>query len=130
VSPGARVKVELFESESIVARGRKRVSWVVRYNDAWVSAAEYPGATSESLSPGPGTVWERRVELDLPVGTRVCRIESAPSPEPARDALDYLTREQLRPRRRSRRSELVVGTRGELSAAPAPAPRRDRPRSR
>lgn len=109
-----RVRVELFESERIVPRGRKKVSYVVRFRDAWVSASEHPDAEIENLSPGPGTVWERRIELGLPVGTRVCRIESAPAEDVARDALDYLTEDRRGPRRVGRRRELVVNARGHL----------------
>jgi len=106
--------VELFESETIVARGRRRVAYWVRYNDGWTPAREHPAASVEQLSPAPGTVWERRVCLELAVGTRLLYVESAPRPEPARDPLEYLGMQRQGPKRRSTRRELVVGPRGEL----------------
>jgi hypothetical protein len=120
VTGGRRVLVELFESERIASRGRRTVTHRIREHDAWVHAAEYPGARVEQLSPGPGTVWERRIEVELEPGTRVLRQESAPLPEPPRDALDYLVRERGRPRRARRERELVVGRRGELVDPPGP----------
>lgn len=114
-----RVKVQLFESESIVGRGRRKVTYLVRVNDAWVPASTHESATVERLNAAPGTVWEHRVDLCLPVGARLCRIESTPLVEPPRDALDYLTDERRSPRRASRRRELVVDRRGDLVDAPA-----------
>lgn len=114
MTPPACVKVELFESETIVERGRKKVSYLIRHNDAWVVAGEHPNATVERLSAGPGTVWEHRVAVDLAVGTRVCRVESVPRPEPARDALHYLGDQRKSQPRLTRRRELLVNARGEL----------------
>ena len=116
--PGPRVRVELFESETIVGRGRKQVTYLLRVNDAWILASEHPGAVSERLSSGPGTVWERRLELELPVGARLCRVVSSPLSEPSRDALEYLTDARRGPRRTTRRRELVVDRRGALGNAP------------
>lgn len=113
------VAVELFESETIVARGRRKVTYLVRLNDAWVLASAHPRAVVERLSAGPGTVWEHRIELPLPVGTRLVRVESEPEPELGRDALDYLGDARRGPKRRSRRRELVVSARGELLSAAA-----------
>ncbi|MCC6904131.1 MAG: hypothetical protein IT377_34505 [Polyangiaceae bacterium] len=114
-----RVVVQLFESETIVGRGRRKVTYLVRVNDAWVAASVHPGAVIERLSAAPGTVWEHRLELLLPVGSRLCRVESTPLAEPARDALAYLTDERRSPRRATRRRELVVDRRGDLVDAPA-----------
>ncbi|GMV17906.1 MAG: hypothetical protein HS104_24730 [Polyangiaceae bacterium] len=114
MTPPACVKVELFESETIVERGRKKVSYLIRHNDDWVLASAHPNAESERLSAGPGTVWEHRIAVDLPVGTRVCRVESVPRPEPARDALDYLGDQRKSQPRLTRRRELLVNPRGEL----------------
>jgi hypothetical protein len=132
VTQERRVRVEVFEGESIVPRGRKKVTYLVHFNDGWVLAGEHPGAAVERLSPGPGTVWEHRIELELPVGTRLCRIESVPHPEPEKDALDYLTDERRGQRRLSRRRELEVNRRGDLvdasdkPARAAPPARRPR----
>lgn len=128
MTPPARVEVELFESESIVERGRKKVTYLIRHDDAWVVAGEHPNAAVERLSAGPGTVWEHRVTLELPVGTRVCRVESVPRPEPARDALDYLGDERRTQPRLTRRRELLVNARGDLVDAKEKPGRPRRPR--
>lgn len=125
MSPLELVQVELFESETIVARGRKKTSFLLRFNDTWISAGEHPNAQVERLSAGPGTVWERRITVALPVGAAVCRVVSVPRPEPRRSALEYLTREHTGPRLLTRRTELQVGARGALVAdADKPAPGR------
>ncbi len=128
MTPPARVTVELFESETIMERGRKKITYLIRHNDAWVVAGDHPKATVERLSAGPRTVWEHRVAVELAVGTRVCRVESVPRPEPTRDALDYLSDERRGPRRLSRRRELVVGARGDLVDAQEKPGRSRRPR--
>jgi hypothetical protein len=106
--------VELVDAEVIVPRGRRKTTWFVRHNDGWVRAAEHPKATIESLDAGPGTVFERRIEIALPKGTRVCRVDSAPAGEPRRDPLAHLVRARRSQRRTTRRTELSVGPRGEL----------------
>jgi hypothetical protein len=109
--------IELVESERIGERGTRRVSWRVARADGWLAAREWPGARQERLDPGPGTVWETRIELELPAGTRLERIESAPSPEPPREPLDYLAAETRRPKRRTRRTAYRVSPKGELVIA-------------
>ena len=42
--------VELFESETILERGHRTLLWLVRRNDEWTSATEWPGAVVESRS--------------------------------------------------------------------------------
>jgi hypothetical protein len=109
--------IELVESELVGERGTRRVSWRVARADGWLAAAAWPGARSERLDPGPGTVWETRIELDLPAGTRLERVESAPVPAERRDPLDYLSAETRRARRRTRRTAYQVSPRGELVPA-------------
>jgi hypothetical protein len=113
------VTIELFESEVVIARGTRRTSWRVRVADAWISVNEHPTARVENVEAGPGTVWERRVELDLESGTRLERVEASPAPERAEEPLSYL--KQARPRRawRSQKREYRVGPRGELQAQSA-----------
>ena len=106
--------VELFESETILERGHRTLLWLVRRNDEWTSATEWPGAVVESLAPGPGTVWERRIEIRLPRGTVLQRVESRPAPVRRRDPLDYLAREARRAARRVKRSRFRVGRDGDL----------------
>jgi hypothetical protein len=110
------VRVELFEAEVVAGRGSRKTTWLVAQNDGWIPVDRHPRATIESLTSGPGTVWERRIEVPLAPGTRLVRIESEPLPEPPRDALSHLTRGRRAPSRKSRKTELVVGPRGELVA--------------
>jgi hypothetical protein len=109
--------IEVFDAEVIAERGRKTTTWFVRYNDGWVRAAEHPNATVQKLDAGPGTVWERRIEIVLPKGTLVARVDSSPAAEAPRDALAHLTRGRRSQRRTTRRTELSVGPRGELIRA-------------
>lgn len=81
-SPAALERVALIEEEFVAARGSARVVWLVKKNDGWVRAGSYPGAASERLSAGPGMVWRTRVELTLPRGTHVVRVETRPEPRP------------------------------------------------
>ncbi len=106
--------VEVVESEVVVSRGRRTTSWFVRYNDGWLRASEYPGATVARLDAGPGTVFERRIEIELPKGTRLRRVETSPAAEMRRDPLAHLENARQSPRRRMTRTELCVGSRGEL----------------
>jgi hypothetical protein len=89
--PGAvSERVALIEEEFVAARGSARVSWLVRKNDGWVRAGSVPGAVSEQLSSGPGIVWRRRVELSLPRGTQLVRVETRPEPRPT-STMEHLT---------------------------------------
>ncbi len=105
-------RVELEDAEYVVARGTASVTWFVRVRDAWVAAAQCEGALVESLDAAPRMVWRRRVELRLPRGTRLVRIESAPLPR-QRSPLEYLERGS-KSARKQRRTEYRVGARGTL----------------
>ena len=113
--------IELFESERVGERGNDKSVWLVRKNDAWVSVVEWPGARVEPLEPGAGTVWERRVQLRLPRGTPLQRVESRPAVPDRRDPLLHLTQSPRRAPRRVRKREFRVGPRGRLLVA---SPRR------
>jgi hypothetical protein len=119
--------VELFECEVVAGRGRKQTLYLIRFNDSWVAASKHPGARVQSLDPGPGTVWERRIELDLPRGSLLRRIDSAPLPDPKADPLAYLTRAAPKARRRTHETRLRVAARGRLE--PDPDARDDAPRA-
>jgi hypothetical protein len=106
--------VEVIDEERIVPRGTAQVNWFVRMNDGWVHVSAWPGAFSERLDAGAGTVWQSRTELELPRGTHLMRVESRPSAYAREDPLGYLTRGAPSKSRKTRRSYYVVGRAGEL----------------
>ena len=71
--------VEVVDEERIVERGTGQINWFVRKNDGWVHVTEWPGARSQRLDAGAGTVWQSRTEIEVPRGTRMMRVESRPS---------------------------------------------------
>jgi hypothetical protein len=113
--PVERVVVQ--DAEHIVTRGVASTTWYVRVNDAWVVAAKSEGANTESLDATPGTVWRRHVEMMLPRGTRLLRVESAPRPV-QKSPLEYLEGSSA-VGRKQRRVEYRVGPRGTLVREPA-----------
>lgn len=116
--PNARdVTIELREGEYIAERGKRKLTWLIRLNDAWVHVREWPSAEVEQCQARSGVVWENLTRLLVPVGTRLTRVESRPATYVRRDALAYLTRPPD-PARRVFRGEFRVGERGELSRIP------------
>ena len=107
-------RLHLLEAETVVARGHDRCRWLIRFNDAWIAVTDWPGAQTEYLEPGPGTVWERRVELTVPEGTILQQVASRPAPQPCADPLDYLTRQTRRTSRAVVRTFFRVGEGGRL----------------
>jgi hypothetical protein len=108
--------VEVVDEERIVERGTAQVNWFVRLNDAWVHVSSWPGARSERLAAGAGTVWQSRTELDLPGGARLMRVESRPSSYSRESPLEYLTRGAPSKSRKLRRHYYLVGRQGDLIA--------------
>lgn len=106
-------EVEIVEGERVEGRGRVQVRWFVHHRGAWRPAAAWPSVERELLSPGPGTVWEARLRLRLPVGARLAREELRPRADP-RDALAHLDRATRSPARKLSRTEHVVGADGRL----------------
>jgi hypothetical protein len=106
-------KVTLVEEEHVGARGSTEVSWRVRRNDAWVRPGTLPGARTEKLDRGSGIVWRARIEVELPLGARLVRIETSPDPRPL-STLGHLTRGSSRARKRTVRTEYRVGPGGAL----------------
>jgi len=111
--------VEVIDEERIVERGTGQVNWFVRLNDGWVHVSVWPGARSERLDAGAGTVWQSRTELEVPRGTHFMRVESRPNPYAREDPLAYLTRGAPSKSRRTRRSYFVVARAGELIRVPS-----------
>lgn len=116
-APARDVTIELTEGEYIAERGKRKLTWLIRLNDAWVHVSEWPGAEVEQCQATSGVVWENLTRLVVPFGTRLTRVESRPAPYVRRDALDYLSRGPD-PGRRVFRSEFRVGARGELLREP------------
>ena len=111
-------QVELTDGEVVVARGTRAITWWVRTGDAWINARGCPGAKVEQLDAGPGTVWQCRLDLELPRGTLLMRVESHPLRTGRKDPFEYLERETRRARRRVLRTYFKVGRRGELVREP------------
>lgn len=112
-SPPTEV-VELIDEERIVERGTAQVNWFVRLNDAWVHVSTWPGARSERLPAGAGTVWQSRTEIDVARGARLMRVESRPSGYARESPLEYLTRGAPSKSRKVRRNYYLVGRLGDL----------------
>jgi len=113
--------VEVIDEERIVPRGTAQVNWFVRLNDAWVHVSAWPGAHSERLDAGAGTVWQSRTEIQVPRGTRLMRVESRPNDYARESPLDYLTRGAPSKSRRVRRTYYAVGRAGDLIASSDPS---------
>ena len=109
--------VEVIDEERIVERGTGQVNWFVRQNDGWVHVSAWPGARSERLDAGAGTVWQSRTELEVPRGTYFMRVESRPSGYKREDPLDYLTRGAPSKSRKTRRNYYTAGRAGLLCRA-------------
>ncbi|HYQ15464.1 MAG TPA: hypothetical protein VEQ58_06900 [Polyangiaceae bacterium] len=113
-APVREVTIELREGEYVADRGKRKLTWLIRLNDAWVHLSEWPGIEVTRCQTRSGVVWENLTQLVVPVGTLLTRVESKPAPYAQRDALDYLKRSPDAARRVSRQ-EFRVGVRGELS---------------
>ena len=113
--PGGTLETtELFEGEHIVERGSAEVTWFFRKNDGWEHVSQWPGAAVERLDAGAGTVWQSRVALTVPRGTRLMRVESRPAPLQRAGAFEHLSRAPRNPPRRVRRNYFRVGRGGAL----------------
>jgi len=107
------VSIELTEGEYIAARGKTKVTWLIKLNDAWVHISEWPGAATERCQTKSGMVWQNLTRLSVLPGAQLTRVESRPAPYARRDALDYL-KSAPDVKRRTIRQEFRVGKRGEL----------------
>ena len=112
-APPREVLIELTEGEYITARGKSKVTWLVKLNDAWVHISEWPGVEVERCPTKSGMVWQNLARLSVTPGAQLTRVESRPAPYAKRDALDYMKAAPQVPRR-TIRQEFRVGPRGEL----------------
>jgi hypothetical protein len=113
---GPPERVVLVAEEFVGERGSVKVSWLVKFNDGFVGAAELPGARSERLDAGPRVVWRARIELYLARGTEVVRVETRPAAERG-STFAHLTGAARPARPRLLRTRFIVGARGELVRA-------------
>ena len=113
-APARDVTIELREGEYVADRGKRKLTWLIRLNDAWVHINEWPGIEVTRCQARSGVVWENLTQLVVPVGTLLTRVESRPAPYERRDALDYLKRSPEAARHVSRQ-EFRVNARGELT---------------
>lgn len=105
--------IVLTEEECVAPRGTTAVHWYVRVGDSWRAAGKVEGARVElDKNPGPGVVWRRHTHIELPRGTRVLRVASAPR-ELTRSPIEHLTRTRSSPRR-TRERLYSIGPHGEL----------------
>lgn len=118
MTPSYHIELEAFES--VVPGGVRRVTWLIQQDEEWLLASEFPGASVEQRDARPGTVWVRRMALDLPSGALLVRIESEPNRAPARDPMAYLFGSAGKSARQSRRSYFVVNAGGKLERVPPP----------
>jgi hypothetical protein len=109
------IQLEVFEA--IAEGGVRRVSWHVAQGEGWLSAARYPGARVDLADRSRGVVWQRRVLLCLPAGTRLMRVESLPDRSAQRDPLTYLWKRSTGTQQRVQRSYFRVGDAGRLLRA-------------
>ena len=112
-APEPRERVELVNEEFVGERGSVKVVWLVKHNDGFVPASESPGARSERLDAGPRVVWRSRVELELPRGAVVVRVETRPGAARG-STLAHLTGGAKASRPRVVRTRFSVGARGKL----------------
>jgi hypothetical protein len=110
--------IELTDGEVVVARGTRAISWWVKKGESWINARGWPGTKVEQLESGPGTVWECRLDLEVPRGTLLMRVESRPLSGARTDPFEYLERETRRARRSVLRTYFKVGRRGQLLREP------------
>lgn len=91
-------RISVIEDERVVPRGSATTYWFVRVHDGWVRAGNLPEARVETVEPGPSVIWQQRVDLELPRGTLLMQVRSAPHVV-AKSPLDYLSAGTRRKRR-------------------------------
>ena len=113
------VSIELFEEEYVVPRGTAEVHWFVRFNDAWIHCASYPGAAATRLESGAHVVYRTRVDLEVPLETRLMRVESRPKLMARRSTLEHLMKPKHSIERQTFRTYYRVARGGRLGKCAA-----------
>ena len=108
------VRVEVVESEQVVARGVRCVRWRLWSGTRWTDVAGLPSAHVESLPSAPGVVWQRRIEISLPVGARLEREVTSPRQAQRVEVLEHLARDRRRAAQRVAKDRYVVLRDGRL----------------
>jgi hypothetical protein len=122
VSGAPHETVEVVEWERVAPRGSARAAWYVRREQGWVKAAEWTGAIVTRVDSGPGTVWERRIRFEVPLGTELLRVESRPRATQRKDPMAYLRGTAPRAPEARRRDVFVVERGGRLERRVSPRP--------
>jgi hypothetical protein len=107
-------QVEVLDEECVVLHGTQVVRWFVKSSRGWLRAARFPGASCQRLETKAGVVWQTRVQIALPPGKPVMRVESRPQREQRRDALAHLQRAARGPTRAVTRTYYRVARGGAL----------------
>ncbi|HEX6765992.1 MAG TPA: hypothetical protein VF103_10955 [Polyangiaceae bacterium] len=116
-APAPRERVVLVDEELVVERGSVKIAWLVSHNDGWIPASKCEGATSKRLDTSPRVVWRSSVEVELPRGTRVLRVETRPSQKRG-STLAHLTGSARSAGQGVVKTRFVVGPGGRLAPEP------------
>jgi len=111
--PSVAVEFEIFES--VTRGGVRRVTWHVASEDDWLSVTQVPGALLEHQDRTAGVIWRRQVLVQIPIGTRLMRVESMPDrAAPEDDPMAYLWQTRRGVGRKVKRNYFRVGPGGKL----------------
>lgn len=114
MNASALASVELVESESVTERGTQKIVWFLWMNEAWTHPVELPGSVCTLIDQGRGTLWARRFELSVPVGTRGMRVEVRPQAAERLSPLQYLKKEVRGARQVTYKSYYLISPNGTL----------------
>jgi hypothetical protein len=109
--------VRVLTGEYVVPYGTKTTTWSVHVEGSWTSITKVAGSERQTVSSGPGTVWQSLFEVRVPAGTWLLRIDTAPLPRRHDDPMSYLEREVRGARQKVTRRYYRVRRSGELVPA-------------
>jgi hypothetical protein len=114
VSDPNTVVAEVTESESVVSRGTRRITWLVYNGSVWVHLSTLASCVASDLPGEPGVVWARLLRFEAAPGTRLVRVQEDPAHRQRLSPLGYLTREVRSGRRDTHRTHYRVSRNGTL----------------